>query len=216
MMKTVHMAVYDTFADWEVGHATAHINRSLWQREPGAWQVRTVGATLDSVVSAGGMRVVPDITLEELSSADSAMLLLPGADTWVTGDLTAFGRKAREFLAAGVPVAGICGATFGLATEGLLDDRAHTSNDASFLAMSEYSGGARYVAEPAVTAGDLITATGTRPVDFARAVLARLDVYEPHVLDAWYALYGNNDPQGFYTLAEYEQQRAVPETAARG
>lgn len=214
MMKTVHMAVYDTFADWEVGHATAHLNRPLWQREPGMWQVRTVGATADPVVSAGGMRVVPDITLAALSPADSAMLLLPGADTWVTGELAAFGRKAGEFLAAGVPVAGICGATFGLALAGLLDDRPHTSNDASFLAMSEYSGGAHYVAEPAVTAGDLITATGTRPVEFARAVLARLGVYEPHVLDAWYALYGNNDPQGFYTLAEYEQRRAVPETAA--
>lgn len=210
MMKTVHMAVYDTFADWEVGHATAHINRALWQREPGAWQVRTVGATLDPVVSAGGMRVVPDVALDALSPAESAMLILPGADIWVSGELGAFGRKAREFLAAGVPVAAICGATFGLALEGLLDTCPHTSNDPNFLAMSEYSGGAHYVAEPAVTAGDLITATGTRPVDFARAVLSRLDIYEPHVLDAWYALYGDNDPQGFYTLAEYEQRRAMP------
>ena len=26
MTETVHVAVYDTFADWEVGHAIAHIN----------------------------------------------------------------------------------------------------------------------------------------------------------------------------------------------
>ncbi|WP_218003577.1 type 1 glutamine amidotransferase family protein [Nocardia transvalensis] len=214
-MKTVHMAVYDTFADWEVGHVTAHVNRALWQREPGTWRVLTVGASSEPVTSAGGMRVVPDVVLGELSPADSAMLILPGSDTWEAGALAAFGHKAREFLAAGVPVAGICGATFGLATEGLLDARPHTSNDPNYLGMSGYSGSEYYLREPAVADSDLITATGTRPVEFARAVLARLGVYEPHVLDAWYALYGHNDPQGFYTLAEYEQRRAVPEAAAR-
>nr|WP_211339461.1 type 1 glutamine amidotransferase family protein [Nocardia mexicana] len=210
-MKTVHMAVYDTFSDWELGYATAHINRAMWQREPGTWQVRTVGLTGEAVVSAGGMRVVPDMTLDELSPAESAMLLLPGADTWEAGVLAAFGRKAREFLAAGVPVAAICGATWGLAVEGLLDARPHTSNDPDYLAASGYTGGEHFVRETAVTDGDLITATGTKPVDFARAVLARLGVYEPHVLDAWYALYGRNDAQGFYALAEYEAAR-TPDT----
>ncbi|MBF6137912.1 glutamine amidotransferase [Nocardia otitidiscaviarum] len=214
MMKTVHMAVYDTFADWEVGHATAHINRAMWHREPGTWQVRTVGIGRDAVTSAGGMRVVPDVTLAELSPADSAMLILPGADTWETGALTPFADKAREFLAAGVPVAGICGATFGLAAAGLLDERAHTSNAAEYLAYSGYSGADRFVYEPAVTDGDLITATGTRPVEFARAILARLDIYEPHILDAWYRLYGDNDPAGFFALVEYEQQRSAEATAS--
>ncbi|RDI63300.1 type 1 glutamine amidotransferase family protein [Nocardia pseudobrasiliensis] len=208
MMKTVHMAVYDTFADWEVGHATAHINRSMWQREPGTWQVRTVGAGREAVTSAGGMRVLPDIAVDELSPADSAMLILPGADTWVGPELAVFAAKAREFHEAGVPVAAICGATFGLAAAGLLDDRQHTSNDPGYLGMSGYSGGAHYLARPAVTDGDLITATGTKPVEFARAVFARLDLYEPHILEAWYRLYGDNDPQGFYALAEYEQSRA--------
>ncbi|MFI5781027.1 type 1 glutamine amidotransferase family protein [Nocardia sp. NPDC051570] len=209
MLKTVHMAVYDTFSDWEVGYATANINRPLWQREPGSWRVRTVGPSAAPVTSAGGMRVLPDLTLDELSPADSAMLILPGADTWAEEHMAVFAGKAREFLAAGVPVAAICGATFGLALAGLLDERRHTSNDAGYLGMSGYSGGAHFVPEPAVTDGDLITATGIRPVEFARAVLARLGVYEPRILDAWSALYGENDPQGFYTLAAYEQQRTA-------
>ncbi|MBL1072854.1 glutamine amidotransferase [Nocardia sp. 2] len=206
--KTVHMAVYNTFADWEVGHATAHINRPLWHREPGNWRVVTVGLSAEPVVSAGGMRVVPDVVLSELSPADSAMLILPGADTWESGELKAFAEKAGEFLAAGVPVAAICGATFGLASAGLLDARPHTSNDPNYLGFSGYSGGEHYVTEPAVRDGDLITATGTRPVDFAREIFARLDVYEPHILEAWYRLYGENDPAGFYALAEYEESRA--------
>ncbi|NNH75933.1 glutamine amidotransferase [Nocardia uniformis] len=209
MIKTVHMAVFDTFADWEVGHATAHINKTLWQLEPGTWQVRTVGLTRDAVTSMGGMRVVPDIALDELSPQESAMLILPGADTWESGVLAPFVEKAREFLAAGVPVAAICGATFGLASAGLLDARKHTSNAAEYLVYSGYSGADNFVCEPAVTDGELITATGTKPVEFARAIFARLGIYEPHVLDAWYRLYGENDPAGFFALAEYEEQRSA-------
>ncbi|MEC3958610.1 type 1 glutamine amidotransferase family protein [Nocardia sp. CDC153] len=211
-MRTVHMAVYDTFSDWEVGYATAHINRELWHRDPGNWRVKTVALTADPVTSMGGMRVVPDLVLEDLKPADSAMLILPGLGTEFDPDspITAFAREAREFLAAGVPVAAICGATFGLAKEGLLDERPHTSNDPGYLGYSGYSGGEHYVTSAtAVTDGDLITATGTRPVDFAREIFARLDIFEPHVLEAWYKLYGNNDPAGFYALYEYEQQRAV-------
>ncbi|WP_405134358.1 type 1 glutamine amidotransferase family protein [Nocardia sp. NBC_01388] len=209
MAKAVHLAVYDTFSDWEVGHTTAHINRALWHREPGAWQIRTVGPTADAVVSMGGLRVTPDIALDELDPADSAMLILPGSATWEAGELKAFSDKAGEFLAAGVPVAAICGATFGLATAGMLDARPHTSNAAEYLAMSGYSGGDGFVHEPAVTAGDLITASGTMPVDFARAIFERLDIFEPQVLDAWYRLYAHNEPAAFFALAEYEQSRAA-------
>ena len=96
--KTVHMAVYDTFADWEVGFATAHINNGAWQRDPGSHRVVTVGESRDPVTSMGGMRVTPDMTLDELSPADSAMLVLPGADSWLAGGNKAFAAKARELL----------------------------------------------------------------------------------------------------------------------
>jgi putative intracellular protease/amidase len=146
------------------------------------------------------MRLVPDMVLDDLSPADSAMLILPGADTWDAGGNTAFARKAGEFLEAGVPVAAICGATSGMAAAGLLDDRRHTSNAAEYLAYSGYAGGDRYCDAPAVTDGDLITASGVAPVEFAREVFRRLDLYEPAVLDAWYKLYGQRDPAGFYEL----------------
>jgi putative intracellular protease/amidase len=200
MTKTVHVAVYDTLSDWEVGYATSHINGQQWQRDPDRYRVLTVGETGEPVTTMGGLRIVPDVALDELSPADSAMLILPGADGWDTGGNTAFARKAREFLDAGVPVAAICGATGGLAAEGLLDERDHTSNAAEYLAYSGYAGGARYQDEPAVTDGDLITANATAPVEFAREVFRRLDLYEPAVLDAWYKLYGRRDPAGYYEL----------------
>jgi putative intracellular protease/amidase len=197
----VHMAVYDTLADWEVGFATAHINKQSWQREPGRYAVVTVSDSRSPVTTMGGVRITPDVALTDLSPQDSAMLILAGADTWLdAGGNAAFARKAREFLEVGVPVAAICGATAGLAAEGLLDGRRHTSNAAEFLAATGYGGAKLYVDAPAVTDGDLITASATAPVEFAREVLARLDVYEPAVLAAWYKLYGLHDPAGYIEL----------------
>ena len=196
----VHMAVYDTLADWEVGFATAHINRESWQRQPGRYRVTTVGESSEPVTTTGGMRIVPDLVLAELRPEDSAMLIMPGADTWLEGGNVAFAKKAREFLDAGVAVAAICGATAGLAAEGLLDERRHTSNAAEFLAGTGYRGAGHYCAEPAVTDGNLITASAIAPVEFAREVLALLDVYEPDVLASWYKLYGLHDPAGYFEL----------------
>lgn len=198
--QIVHTAVYDTMADWEVGFATAHINNPAWQREPGCFQVRTVGATPAPVSSMGGLRITPDVVLDDLRPEDSALLILPGAETWLTGGNVEFAGKARQFLDAGVPVAAICGATVGLAVEGLLDDRGHTSNAAEVMLAMGYQGSDRYVDRPAVTDGDLITASSVAPVEFAREIFARLGVYEPEVLASWYKLFGERDPQGYVEL----------------
>jgi putative intracellular protease/amidase len=192
--------VYDSFSDWETGFATAHLNKPMWHKTPGRFAVSTVGPSLDPVTTAGGMRVTPDIAIADLKPADSAMLILAGNDIFPTEAFVPFAEKAREFLDAGVPVAAICGATGGLAMAGLLDDRAHTSNAAAFLDSLGYKGGALYREEPAVADRDLITAGAMAPVEFAREILARLDVMEPEVLASWYKLYGNQDPAGFYEL----------------
>ncbi|MDT0345025.1 DJ-1/PfpI family protein [Streptomyces litchfieldiae] len=192
---TVHLAVYDTLADWEAGHAIAELNRR-------GHRVVAVGVTPEPVTTIGGLRILPDMTLEELRPEDSELLILPGADLWLTGDaLAPFGRAARAFLAAGVPVAAICGATVGLAREGLLDDRAHTGAAAQVLAMSGYAGGDRYRDADAVTDGDVITAGPTDPEAFAREILARLGVLEPHVLDAWFRLYAHSDAAAYEIVA---------------
>ncbi|MEU9617719.1 type 1 glutamine amidotransferase family protein [Streptomyces sp. NPDC048155] len=192
--RTAHLAVYDTYADWETGHTTAHLSRA-------GFTVRTVGPTTDTVTTLGGLRVQPDLALAELRPEDSALLILTGADLWDSGDeLAPFARTARDFLDAGVPVAAICGATAGLAREGLLDDRAHTSAVSFYLAATGYKGGERYVDADAVTDGDLITAGPTEPVAFAREVFARLGVYEGEKLDAWYRLFRDSDASAYEVL----------------
>jgi putative intracellular protease/amidase len=199
---TVHLYVTDTMADWEAGHAIAHIVKPSWQRHPGRYSVRTVGATGDTVRTMGGVTIVPDMTVAELDPADSALLILTGAETWDDADRHAgIVAAAADFLAHGTPVAAICGATWGLATAGLLDNRAHTSNAAVYLQTSGYAGASRFKDEPAVTDGPLITASGCFPVDFARHIFAALDLYAPDVLGAWYGLYTTGSPEHYAVLA---------------
>ncbi|MEV5549141.1 type 1 glutamine amidotransferase family protein [Streptomyces sp. NPDC052309] len=191
---TVYLAVYDALADWETGHATAELARA-------GYEIRTVGPSTAPVRSIGGLSIRPDLALADVRPEDAALLILPGGDLWDAGDdLAPFARTARSFLDAGVPVAAICGATAGLAREGLLDDRAHTSAVSFYLAATGYAGGGRYVEADAVTDGGLITAGPTEPVAFAREILALLGVYEGEVLDAWYRLFHDSDPEAYAVL----------------
>ncbi|WP_373313532.1 DJ-1/PfpI family protein [Streptomyces capitiformicae] len=194
--KPVHLAVYDTYADWETGHTTAWLARA-------GYEIRTVAPSPASVRTLAGVRIQPDLALADLRPEDSSLLILTGADLWDAGDdLAPFARKARDFLDAGVPVAAICGATAGLAREGLLDDRDHTSAVSFYLAATGYRGGERYVDADAVTdkAGLLVTAGPTEPVAFAREVFRLLGVYEGEVLDAWYRLFHDSDPEAYAVL----------------
>ncbi|MFI9760874.1 type 1 glutamine amidotransferase family protein [Streptomyces sp. NPDC051963] len=194
--QPVHLAVYDTLADWEPGHATAHLARA-------GYRIRTVGPAREPVTSIGGLRIQPDLALADVRPEDSSLLILPGADLWDTSDdLAPFARKAREFLDAGVPVAAICGGTAGLAREGLLDDRDHTSAVSFYLAATGYAGGDRYIDTDAVTDGNLVTAGPTEPVAFAREIFRLLGVYEGELLDAWYRLFHDSDAEAYAVLAK--------------
>ncbi len=204
MTSCVHLAVLDTMADWEVGYLSAHLTSVRNRPQDARFRIVTVGLTDAAVTTMGGLQIVPKIGLDGLDSTDSAMLVLPGGETWGTPATDPFVQAARQFLEAEVPVAAICGATYALAAAGMLDQRRHTSNDPGFLAASGYAGADHYVAEPAVIDGDLITASGVAPVHFARAVFERLGAHDPELIDSWFKLYADRDPAGFYELMAAE------------
>jgi len=200
-MQEVHLFVLNGMADWEPGFAIAHISRPMPGISSG-FRVRTVGQDKTPVRSMGGLTIVPDLSLSEISPSGSAMLILPGADLWSDESTDPALSMAKEFVAAGVPVAAICGATFGLARAGLLDDRLHTSNDPGWLASSGYGGAAHYVQEPAVEDRGVITASVTASLEFARLVLARLGIFSTSALEAWYGLYKTGNPACYVELME--------------
>ena len=156
----------------------------------------------EPITTMGGMRVLPDMLLDDLDPAASDLLILPGATLWDSGGGESFASTAGRFLDAGVPVAAICGATAGLARAGLLDQRDHTSAAPEYLTATGYAGGERYLDQRAVVDGDLITAGPQSPVQFARATLGRLGLMSEPALEAYEGVFHREDPDAFPVLMQ--------------
>jgi putative intracellular protease/amidase len=186
-VKTVHLVVFDGFADWEPAFALAEVRRS------GGLEVETVGFTGAPVRSMGGLRVVPDRALEGVQPERVRLLLLPGGDAWEAGAYPRTGLEAllRALVTRRVPIAAICGATLAVARAGLLDDRAHTSNEAGWLdrLSPEYAGAARYIDALATRDRGVITASGLGPTEFAREIFEELGIFSDADRSLWYHLF---------------------------
>ena len=78
--ETIHVGIYDTWADWEAGFALAHLGSGDWQPDGRSYRIVTVAESLDPITTKGGLTLTPDITISELDPGKSAMLILPGAD----------------------------------------------------------------------------------------------------------------------------------------
>ena len=201
MTTTVVFYAMDTMADWEYGYLLAGFAMAEDQ-DPGRFRVVVASADGEPVTSMGGLRVTPETSLSRLSAEDVDALVLPGGATWEgeEGHQIALGLAA-DVLAAGGVVAGICGATYGLARAGLLNHRDHTSNAADYVAAAPgYDGAARYREAKVVTDQGVVTAPATAPIDFARAVFEALEVFPRPVIEAWYGLYTTGERRFFDAL----------------
>ncbi|RED41796.1 DJ-1/PfpI family protein [Paenibacillus sp. VMFN-D1] len=208
-MKYAYVYVLDTMADWELGFVTAELNSGQYFKNRGSrLPVRTVGASNRPITTKGGMTIVPDVTVDEITHETTAILLLPGADNWkdsVNGPII---EKVKQLLDAGGNVAAICGATLALADAGLLDDRQHTSNSREYLNLFSpaYKGAARYKDEKVVVDGNLITTGSAGALELAREVIALLDLFAEETLEAWYNYFTSSDPKYFYAMMETLQE----------
>ena len=152
----------------------------------------------------GGLTIVPDCTIDKIVISAKSVLLLPGANTWDDPKHRAIIQKAGEFLSAGAMVCAICGATAALANAGLLDQRPHTSNGAGYLEMvsPNYKGQKFFVDTPSVADHNLITASSTGALLWAKQIFERLDVFQHNTLEAWYAYFSTNEAQHFFALMQ--------------
>ncbi len=187
LTQPVYHLIFDQLADWECGLALAETNRNE------NYRVVTVSFSTATITTMGGLRITPQVVLEELDPDEAAMLIIPGGDRWEDMTEPNLLGVLEQLDTLRVPIAAICGATLAVARAGLLNTRRHTSNQRGYLEehVESYQGAGRYVDQPAVTDAGVITANGAASVDFAREVLSQLRVYEDEVLADWYQLFKN-------------------------
>lgn len=168
-MTTIVTLLTQGYADWE----TALLNAVARQY----YEIDTLFATPGGrpVVSAGGLRVTPDLAIADIDAGAVDALVLNGGTAWTAADAPELGDLPRAVRAAGGLVAAICDGTLALARAGLLDQVRHTGNGPDALTATGYAGAALYQQAPAaVSDGRVVTAPGTAPVSFMAAVMAGL------------------------------------------
>ncbi len=200
-----YIYVLNTLADWEIGYLTAELNsgRYLDKTKPSV-EVIKIGSTTEPIKTMGGIKIVPDESVDNIRFKEDDLLILPGADTWMEEENKKIIDAVPDIMDKKVIVAAICGVTIALANRGLLNNRNHTSNDLEVLKMfcPQYTGENFYLNQPAVIDDNLITGSGITPLEFSYEVLKRINVMKAETLEAWYQLYKTNEPKYFYALME--------------
>ncbi len=204
-MFLIYVYVLDTLADWELGYVISELNSGrFFKKGEQRVSLKTVSCSQEPIQTMGGMTVVPDCLIEDMVVSETSVLLLPGANTWNDPKHSAIIKKASEFLSTGATVCAICGATAALANFGLLDKRPHTSNGPGFLEMVSpgYKGQSYYINKPSVVDNNLITASSTGALLWAKQIIEHLGVFQSNTLESWYEYFRTGDPNHFFALMQ--------------
>lgn len=63
-MSRAYALIFDDYADWELGHVLAELRRY------GKVEVVTVGFSEKAVTSMGGLRIIPDMSINDIDIHD--------------------------------------------------------------------------------------------------------------------------------------------------
>lgn len=185
MNETVLFFLLPPFADWEGADLAAFLS---WPEADKPYDVKTVSLTKSPIKSIGNFTILPDYGIDEIPQ-DYAALILIGSDSWRTPGLEPVVELVQKTLTSGRLVGSICDSVAFLAKNGFLNERNHTGNDPqdiSTYAGDAYTNHTGYQQANAVVDGLLVTASGSRPLAFAREILRLLEV-EPEVsIQRWY------------------------------
>lgn len=168
-MTTIVTVLTPGYADWE----TALLNAGARDYYNLDTRFATPGG--EQVTSAGGLKVLPHMAVEDIEIDRIDAVLVNGGTIWQTQDRPNLDALLRDAHAGGKVVGGICDGVAALARAGLLNSVRHTANGPESLADTGYDGASNFVGSPrAVLDQRIVTAPGTAPVSFMGAVLEAL------------------------------------------
>ncbi|MGV3624121.1 MAG: DJ-1/PfpI family protein [Archangium sp.] len=171
MSERIAVLLNEAFADWEVGYLTASARDFL------NGEVKYFTPHGKEATSEGGLRVASDGRFDAVDVETFGAVIVCGSGKWAepnAADISTLLKSANEKKRI---IGVICAGTLTAARAGLFDGRPHTSNGAKWLGENApgYRGASHYRdVNEAVVDGNLISAPGSAPVSFAKAVLSAL------------------------------------------
>ena len=187
MKKKIFVFLFNGFSDWEISYLTPEINKSE------QFELVYFSKSGNTVTSMGGLQVKPSHPLSELDINNMEMLILPGGTAWEKGENMEVNQLTKDVFNKGKSLAAICAATAYLGQLGLLDNVKHTSNDINYLraVAPQYRGEKKYINSMAVTDENLITAEGIAPIEFAKEIFSKIELYNSDDIEKWFQLFKN-------------------------
>lgn len=174
-MKNIICFIYDTFVNFESALACHYIA----QKED--FNIIYVGYETSPVKSLGGMKVIPDMVLTEISSTTNIHgIIIPGGiEKVIRPELK---RLILKLMKEKKLIAAICGGPEYLARLGILNDRKYTCSMEPEEYKKKNEGDpfprANYVETRVVRDNNVITAKGNAFVDFALEIWDYLALYD--------------------------------------
>jgi putative intracellular protease/amidase len=185
MKDKAYLLVFDGLADWEPALALCEINKS------GKFDVVTAGFSRTPISTMAGLKLIPEIAIDDVGPANASIFLLPGGDMWEKKSHESLHTLLRQLHEKNIPIAAICGATLEIARSGLTHGIRHTSNAREYLQamVPEYTDGDLYVDDLAIADKNIITASGLGSIEFAREVIKQLHLYSEADTQIWFEMF---------------------------
>lgn len=185
--ENVYVFLFDGFSDWEIAYLTTELKKSK----------KTVLKyfTIDGleIISAGGLKITPDLSIQQLNPDNVSVLILPGGTAWEKKSIKGIDKLVETLNSENKTIAAICGATTFLGQNGYLDKVKHTSNALDYLKYiaPNYKGEKEYQSNFSVTGENIITANGIAPIEFAREVFRKINLNSEKDIEKWFQLFKN-------------------------
>lgn len=187
MKRKIFIYLFDGYSDWEIAYVAPELNKSQ------SHELIYFSEDANPVQSMGGLEVKPKQSLKEINPEELDLLILPGGGMWEKENPYEMQEFVKQVYRLEKPIAAICAATSFLGKSGILDSIMHTSNDLNYLKAiaAEYRGENLYQNTLAITDKNIITANGIAPIEFAREIFRKVNLYETEELEKWFQLFKN-------------------------
>jgi putative intracellular protease/amidase len=186
-LKHVYIFLFNGYSDWEISYLTPELFKDK------KTSLKTFTLNGAPIISMGGLKITPDLSLAQIKSDEALMLILPGGTAWEQNEIQGLDQLTAQLNAAGKTIAAICAATTYLGEKGYLDNIKHTSNDLNYLktVAPHYKGEENYQSTLAVSDQNIITANGIAPIEFAAEIFRKTRLYSDADIEKWFQLFKN-------------------------
>jgi len=187
MKSKIYIYLFEGYSDWEIAYLAPEINKSENH------DLIFVTDNGNSITSMGGLLIQPTSSLAEINIEELILFILPGGEAWEKDGNAGVEDILSKIYELQKPIAAICAATTCLGRSGILDNVKHTSNDLNYLKTiaPEYKGENNYQNSLAFTDENIITANGIAPIEFAREIFKKINLYDDENIEKWFQLFKN-------------------------